>query len=179
MADIVAPALVLGSAFGRIGCTAVGEHFGSTWGASWFPLMVRYEGGDVREPTLGNTPIVEGMVFHNTAIYEFIVLAVMFVVLWRLLERRPPIVPGTGIGLFAVAYGLQRFLLDFLRVNDEIVLGLTGAQWACILTGAVGVWILVYWRPRNARLVAEEDEAIKEQRAAEIEALGSESPAEG
>jgi phosphatidylglycerol:prolipoprotein diacylglycerol transferase len=179
MADIVAASLAVGVAFGRIGCTAVGEHFGSTWGESWVPLMVRYEGGDLREPTLGNTPIVEGMVFHNTAIYELLLMAVVFVLLWRMLERRPPIVPGTAMGVFCVVYAAQRFLLDFLRVNDEIKFGLTGAQWACLVTFAVGVWIFVHWRPRNARLVAEEDEAIKDQRIAEIDALGTESPAEG
>ena len=179
MADIVAPALTLGVAFGRIGCTAVGEHFGSTWGASWFPLMVRYEGGEVREPSLGDQPLLEGMVFHNTAIYELLTMVILFVVLWRLLERRPPIVPGTAMAIFCIGYATQRFLLDFLRVNDEIVMGLTGAQWACILTFAVGVWILVYWRPRNARLVAEETEQIRQQRAAEIDALGAEpGPAE-
>jgi phosphatidylglycerol:prolipoprotein diacylglycerol transferase len=160
MADIVAPALTLGVAFGRVGCTAVGEHFGSTWGASWFPLMVRYEGGAVREPSLGDQALVEGTVFHNTAFYELITMVILFVVLWRLIERRPAIVPGTAMGIFCVAYATQRFLLDFLRVNDELVAGLTGAQYACIGTFAAGVWILVYWRPRNARLVAAEAEEV-------------------
>jgi phosphatidylglycerol---prolipoprotein diacylglyceryl transferase len=178
MADIVAPSLVLGMAFGRIGCTAVGEHFGSTWGASWFPLMVRYEGGEVREASLGNQPLLEGTVFHNTAIYEGLIMFLLFVVLWRLLERRPPMVPGTNIAIFAIAYSLQRFGLDFLRVNDELVAGLTGAQWACIATFAIGVWILVYWRPRNARLVEAETEELRELRAAEIDALGSETATE-
>ena len=117
--------------------------------------------------------------FHNTALYELLTMVILFVVLWRLLERRPPIVPGTAMAIFCIGYAAQRFLLDFLRVNDEIVLGLTGAQWACIGTFAVGVWILVYWRPRNARLVAEETEQIREQRAAEIDSLGAEpGPAE-
>jgi phosphatidylglycerol:prolipoprotein diacylglycerol transferase len=173
MADIVAGSLALGVAFGRVGCTAVGEHFGSTWGASWFPLMARYEGGDVREPTLGDRPLVEGMVFHNTAIYEGLLMVILFLVLWRMIERRPAIVPGTAIGVFCVAYATQRFLLDFLRVNDELIAGLTGAQYACILTFAIGIWILVYWRPRNARRVVEEAEAANEQRAAGIDAIGA------
>ena len=50
-------ATVLGAAFGRIGCTAVGEHFGRQ---SDFFLAVRWEGSainpDVREPFLGLDP---------------------------------------------------------------------------------------------------------------------------
>jgi prolipoprotein diacylglyceryltransferase len=143
--------------------------------------MVRYEGGDVREPTLGDQPLLEGTVFHNTAIYELLAMVVLFAVLWRLLERRPPIVPGTAMGIFCVVYATQRFLLDFLRVNDETVAGLTGAQFACLGTFAVGVWILAYWRPVNARLVAEEAEAGPEDGAVdggEPDPTGAPDPAE-
>ena len=45
--------LALGLALGRIGCYAVGEHFGRT---SDFFLATRYDGGDVREPNLGDQP---------------------------------------------------------------------------------------------------------------------------
>ncbi len=171
MADVVAPALAPGIAFGRVGCIAVGEHLGSTWGASWFPLMTRFEGGDVREPSLGGRPLLQGTVFHHTAVDELLAMVVLFAVLWLLLERRPAPAPGTVIGVFCVAYATQRFLLDLLRVNDDVVGGLTGAQWACVATVAVGIVILVRWRPRNAQLVAEEAEAIRAQRAAGLEAF--------
>jgi phosphatidylglycerol:prolipoprotein diacylglycerol transferase len=160
MADGCAAGLAIGVAFGRVGCTAVGEHFGSTWGASWFPLMVRYKGGDLREADLAGRPILEGMVFHNTAIYELIVMALASGFLLWLLERKPPIVPGTAMGFFCLIYGPQRFLLDFLRVNDETVLGLTGAQYACIITTAVGIWILRWKRPRTAALAAAADDQL-------------------
>ncbi|HET7721849.1 MAG TPA: prolipoprotein diacylglyceryl transferase family protein, partial [Acidimicrobiales bacterium] len=61
--------LSLGLAIGRIGCYSVGEHFGRL---SSFPLAVRYDGGSVRESTIGDVPLVEGMTFHQTALYEFL-----------------------------------------------------------------------------------------------------------
>ena len=96
--DGYAYGLTIGLALGRIGCTSVGEHFGRL---SSFPLAVRYEGGSVREDPSATCPLREGMVFHQTALYELIYLAVLFVFLTWLLhlrKERPP--PGTALGIF-------------------------------------------------------------------------------
>jgi phosphatidylglycerol:prolipoprotein diacylglycerol transferase len=137
--DGYAYGLTIGLAFGRVGCISVGEHFGR---ASDFALAVRYDGGAVRESTLGATPLVEGMTFHNTAVYELAYLLVLFGVL-SLLRRRADARPGTLIGVFCLFYGVARFASDSLRVNDERVLMLTGAQYLMVITAAAGVWILV------------------------------------
>ena len=76
--------LTIGMAFGRVGCYAVGEHFGRT--TSFF-LGTRYEGGSVREPELGDIPLTEGTVFHNTALYEMITLVLLFLVMTVLIFR--------------------------------------------------------------------------------------------
>jgi phosphatidylglycerol:prolipoprotein diacylglycerol transferase len=138
--DGYAYGLTIGLAIGRIGCTSVGEHFGRL---TSFPLAVRYDGGSVREPTLGDTILQKGMVFHQTAIYELIYLAVLFVFLTWLLhlrKERPP--AGTALGIFCAYYGVMRFISDSLRVNDERVLHLTGAQWLCVILLPTSVWIL-------------------------------------
>ena len=70
--------LSLGLAIGRIGCYAVGEHFGSV---SDFFLAVRYDGGSVREPTLGDVPLTVGTTFHHTALYEGLYLLALFGIL--------------------------------------------------------------------------------------------------
>lgn len=149
--DGYAIATVIGAAFGRIGCTAVGEHFGRT---SSFFLATRYEGGDVREPTLGLTndaPFVRpGLAFHNTAIYEGIVLFLMAGGLYLLLRRRP--FPSTVGGVFLIVYSVSRFFFDSLRVNDERVAGLTGAQWMCLAMVPIGIFLLVKVRPEVAKL---------------------------
>jgi len=131
--------LCIGLGIGRIGCYSVGEHFGSE---TTFPLGVRYEGGSVREELLGSVPLTEGTVFHHTALYELFYMLVLFAVLTyvlRLRKRRPG--PGSSMAIFCGFYGVARFSSDSLRVNDERVLGLTGAQYLSVVLIATSAWI--------------------------------------
>lgn len=139
--DGYAYGLTIGLAIGRIGCYSVGEHFGRL---TSFPLAVRYDGGDVRENRLGDIPLQEGMVFHHTALYELIYLLVLFAVLtWVLHLRKERPGPGTAMGIFCAWYGVSRFASDTLRVNDERVLGLTGAQYLCLALLPTAAWVLL------------------------------------
>jgi len=140
--DGYAYGLSLGLAIGRIGCYSVGEHFGRT---TDFFLATRFEGGSVREDTLGDLRLAVGATFHNTSLYEFGYMLVLFAVLGLLLRRRPS--PATLIGVFCAYYGVARFASDSLRVNDERVAGLTGAQWMCAGLVLASVWILAKVRP--------------------------------
>ena len=137
--DGYAYGLTIGLAFGRVGCYAVGEHFGRL---TSFPLAVRYDGGAVRESTFGTVALREGLTFHNTALHELLFLLVLFGAL-MLLRRHAERRPGLIIGVFAVSYGVVRFLTDTLRVSDERVAALTGAQALMLLLIAAGGWILV------------------------------------
>jgi phosphatidylglycerol:prolipoprotein diacylglycerol transferase len=148
--DGYAYGLTIGLAIGRIGCISVGEHFGRH--SSWL-LAVRYDGGSVREGTLGPNPLQIGSEFHNTAIYELLWMLLLFGILTLLIRRKPA--PGTLMGVFCLYYGVARGLSDFLRVNDETVLGLTGAQWMCVLLIPTGIWVLTRVRKATARAVAE------------------------
>jgi phosphatidylglycerol:prolipoprotein diacylglycerol transferase len=137
--DGYAYGLSIGLGIGRIGCYSVGEHFGSQ---TSFPLAVRYEGGAVREDLLGSVPLVKGMVFHQTALYELIYMVVLFLVLTYVLhlrKERPG--PGVAMAIFCGFYGVARFASDSLRVNDERVLGLTGAQYLCLALLPTSAWI--------------------------------------
>jgi phosphatidylglycerol:prolipoprotein diacylglycerol transferase len=140
--DGYAYGLAIGLAVGRIGCYAVGEHFGSR---SDFFLAVRYDGGAVREDELGDVLLEPGMTFHNTALYELGYMLVLFVVLGALVRRK--VRTGTLIGVFCAYYGVTRFLSDNLRVNDEQVLGLTGAQYLAIGLAIASIWIFRWVRP--------------------------------
>lgn len=165
--DGYAYGLSLGLAVGRIGCYAVGEHFGRT---TDFFLATRYEGGSVREPTLGGTPLSVGTTFHNTALYEFLYLLVLFGVLGLLLRRRPS--PGTLIGVFCAYYGVARFASDTLRVNDERVAGLTGAQFLALGLVLASIWILVRVRPSLSG-VPQPDGSVGPERTSGDQAAGS------
>ena len=83
--DGYAYGLAIGLGIGRIACYSVGEHFGRL---TSFALGVRYDGGSVRESTLGDLPLRTGMVFHQTALYELFYMAVLFLVLTWILHLR-------------------------------------------------------------------------------------------
>lgn len=137
--DGYAYGLAIGLGIGRIGCYSVGEHFGSR---TSFPLAVRYDGGSVREELLGSVPLEPGMVFHQTALYELIYMLVLFAVLTYVLHvRKPRPGPGVAMAIFCGFYGVARFASDSLRVNDERVLGLTGAQYLCLILLPTSAWI--------------------------------------
>ncbi len=145
IADGLGLGLTLGLALGRVGCLAVGEHFGSR---SSFPLAVRYVGGELHEPLVGDQAVLPGTTFHQTALYELLFLVVLFVVFRAVARRNRP--AGTLIGLFSVCYGSFRFLLDLLRVNDERLLGLTGAQYLMVVVVIGGAAVLRRSRPVRA-----------------------------
>ena len=141
--DGCAYGLAIGLGIGRIGCYAVGEHFG---GLTSFPLAVRYDGGSVRESSLGATPLEPGMVFHQTALYELLYMIVLFGILtWLLYLRKERARPGTAVAVFCGFYGVARFASDSLRVNDERILGLTGAQLlsAAMVPASLWIWFRV------------------------------------
>jgi phosphatidylglycerol---prolipoprotein diacylglyceryl transferase len=156
--DGYAYGLTIGLAIGRIGCYSVGEHFGRS---TEFFLGTTYEGGSTQEDFIGDVPLVEGMTFHHTALYELLHLVVLFGVLSlvRARARRQGRVlpPGTLMGIFCVWYGIGRFATDVVRTNDERVLGMTGAQFMGIALIVVGLWVL--FKVRHDAEAAPEDTA--------------------
>lgn len=170
--------LTAGVAIGRIGCYAVGEHFGRT---TDFFLGTRYEGGDVREASLGDVPLQEGMVFHNTSLYEFLWLVALFAVMtwliWRARRAAHEVLPATLVALFFVWYGVARFLTDTLRVNDERTFHMTGAQWMSLVMVPYGIWLFTRTRPKLRKLVGEDGRELVA--AASLLSTDDEAAAEG
>lgn len=166
--------LTIGLAIGRIGCYAVGEHFGRT---TDFFLGTTYEGGGTQENFIGDQRLVEGMTFHNTALYEFLHLLVLFGIMALLRSRAraegTELLPGTLMALFVIWYGIGRFATDLLRVNDETVLGLTGAQWMSVVLVPVGIWVLLRVRYRAAAAPEDPEEIAAMQAAVAGDAGGS------
>jgi phosphatidylglycerol:prolipoprotein diacylglycerol transferase len=132
-ADSVALGLAVGWIFGRTGCFTAHDHPGRL--TSFF-LSVQYPDGRR----------------HDLGLDELLCTIVMTVILFA--YARKPRVPGRVIGLFAVMYAPVRFGLDFLRATDGVArpderyAGLTPAQWACIATLGVGVWLMRRKGPR-------------------------------
>ena len=127
--DICAPGLAIGYAVGRIGCQLSGDgDYGIPWDGPW---AMAYPDGTL--PT--DVPV------HPTPIYETIAMGLATYVLWRLRTRFQP---GLLFALYLILAGVERFLIEFIRRNDDVALGLTQAQLlsiAMVLAG--GIWFAV------------------------------------
>jgi phosphatidylglycerol:prolipoprotein diacylglycerol transferase len=123
--DICAPALAIGYAVGRIGCQLSGDgDYGQPWDGPW--AMAYPEGTVPTDETV-----------HPTPIYETLAMGLVTYALWRL---RDAFRPGLLFALYLVLAGAERFLIEFIRRNDDVALGLTQAQLlsiAMIVGGAV------------------------------------------
>src|SRR3954451_19526995 len=130
MLDSTAVPLAAGYAIGRIGCQLAGDgDYGIPWDGPW---AMAYPHGTV--PT--TVPV------HPTPVYETIVMGLVCVWLWR---HRHSFRPGTLFALWAVFAGIERFLIEFIRRNDEVVAGLTQPQLvSLLLIAAGGAWILLH-----------------------------------
>ncbi len=109
-ADFIIPYVVLAHAIGRIGCFLIGDHLGKT---TSFILGV----------------MADGAVRHNVALYEVMILFLIFAILTCL--KRFKTFDGFMLASYMMLYPLLRFPLDFLRV-DPTYHGLTAAQYILI-----------------------------------------------
>jgi phosphatidylglycerol:prolipoprotein diacylglycerol transferase len=133
--DIVAPSLALAYAIGRIGCQLSGDgDYGKDWDGPW---AMAYPDGTV--PT--TTPV------HPTPIYETVSMLLFTALLWRWRDRWPP---GTLIAVYLVGSGLERFLVEFVRRNADVALGLTQPQLIALVMMLAGSGWIVARRGRVA-----------------------------
>jgi len=136
--DICAPGLAIGYAIGRIGCQVSGDgDYGIPWDGPW---AMAYPDGTV--PT--------DVAVHPTPIYETLAMCLVTYALWRLRTRFQP---GLLFALYLVLAGAERFLVEFIRRNDDVALGLTQAQLLSVaMIVAGGAWIVV--KARRGELYA-------------------------
>lgn len=149
--DLAAPALALGYAIGRVGCQLSGDgDYGRAWDGPW---AMSYPEGTV--------PTDEAV--HPTPIYETLAMGLGAWILWQLRDRF-----RTGI-LFAIYLlyaGAERFLVEFLRRNEDVALGLTAAQLESLAMMLAGVvWIFAV-RRRYGTLSRVDSPAAAEPRPA-------------
>ena len=62
---------------------------------------------------------------HPTPVYETLAMGIVAAVLWRLRDR---FAPGVLFGLYLMFAGIERFLVEFIRRNEDVVAGLTQPQ---------------------------------------------------
>ncbi len=138
-ADLVAPPLALGQAFGRIGCFLNGCCFGEVcspalaWGVEYPKAYMgaREIANPVYDFHLGHLGLeptaTHSLPVHPTQIYESLLDFALFVVLlWYLARRRRD---GDVMLLYVILYSALRFVIEFLRGdNSTTFTGLTIGQ---------------------------------------------------
>jgi phosphatidylglycerol:prolipoprotein diacylglycerol transferase len=119
--------LALGYGIGRIACQLAGD---GTYGvASDLPWAMSYPHGEV--------PTTERV--HPTPVYETLASLLIFAILWRLRERFAPL---RLFALYLVLAGGERLLVEFIRRNKDVLLGLTQPQLFAVVMLATGATLL-------------------------------------
>ena len=135
IANVMAPAVAVGYAVARIGCLLAGD---GTYGrSSDLPWAMAFPRGMM--PT--TVPV------QPTALYETLAMLVVFIVLYRMARR-----PQAGWYVFAwflVLSGVERFAVEFLRVNPPWLLGFTPPQWFALAGALMGAAVLFATRARD------------------------------
>jgi len=131
MFDACATVLALGYALGRIGCQVSGD--GDYGIRSHLPWAMGYPHGTVPTPP--------GVTVQPTPIYETLAMGLVAYLLWQLRDR---VRPGVVFALYLVLSGLERFLVEFIRRNHEVLGGLTAPQLESLGLCAIGLLWLAY-----------------------------------
>lgn len=158
--DSAAPALILAYGVGRIGCQMSGD---GDWGVEnlapkpewmsflpdwmWsytFPHNVINAGIPI-EGCTGNFCMELANPVWPTAFYEVVMSLAIFGILWGL--RKQIKIPGMLFSIYLIFNGIERFLIEKIRVNTEynILGGITQAEiisFSLIIAGIIGVIFL-------------------------------------
>ena len=116
--DLFAPAVALGMAVGRVGCLLTelpGTPTGTSWGITLDNAAAARTGGPA------------GIPLHPSFVYEIVFHLAAFAAIWWWLRHRP-VPSGELLVWYLAAYGIARFLLEYVRGNEVAWLGLTRPQ---------------------------------------------------
>jgi len=151
-ADAIAPGLMLAYGIARIGCHLAGDGdygFPTTlpWGTDYskgtYPPSVAFKNIPEIANTFPDGIVPDHTLCHPTPMYEFLICGILFMVLWRLRAKLQP--EGKLFMLYLIVAGLERFLIEFVRINPRSALGLSEAQLialAIVLVGLLGWYFL-------------------------------------
>lgn len=148
VADSAAPGLIIAYGIGRLGCHFAGDGdygfptdlpWGTDYSKGTFPPSQAFK----NIPEIANQypqGIPDTILCHPTPVYEFLLAAIILAVLWKLRTRVRP--DGMLFMIYLVLAGVERFTIEFLRLNPRIAFGLSEAQLisaALIVVGLLGV----------------------------------------
>lgn len=148
-ADIVAPLLALGYSLGRIGCLLVGDDYGLPtnlpWGIS-FPNGLpptTYSVFQSYYPWVDLSGFQPGILkVHPTQIYESVIGFLIFLYLYK--KRLTNKVAGSLFFKYLMFAGIERFFIEFIRMNPKYLFNLSGAQLISLGMISISIWFFYF-----------------------------------
>ena len=130
VADVIAPALILGQAIGRIGCYFAGCCYGvevTNPDLQWFPLSTQIHG------------VWHYSTFFYESLWNFATFAVLFVLLRKLKQR------GSTTAGYFVLYGIGRAWIEGLRGDSLYIGAMKVSQLLSLILIVVGVGLFLFY----------------------------------
>jgi phosphatidylglycerol:prolipoprotein diacylglycerol transferase len=179
--DACAPAMILGTGLGRLGCHFSGD---GDWGdpnpytkpLSWLPDWLwgyNYPNNVMNDGMLlddcyypdrfGDYCHILTKPVFPTPIYELIICLIIFAILWKIRHRVK--LHGIVFTVYLFCTGLQRFLLEMIRVNDDYAVGgysLSQAQYIGLALAAIGSVLTVVLLIKQKKMLDEEENPVDE-----------------
>ncbi len=148
LCDVCAFGLIVAQAVGRIGCFLNGCCYGTTTDLPWATVWTH---------TDSYGPPVEAV--HPTQIYELLFDLAVFAFLWVTRKKVGP--PGVLYLIYVSIYSVGRFLISFLRTNEDVFWGLQQAQLVSlsVLFVAIGLIVYLYRKPPSPPELIAPDES--------------------
>lgn len=169
MFDVGSPAAAIGYGVGRIGCLLSGDgDYGKPtslpWGMSFPHGLVPTTQSCVAWGWPASCKV------QPTPIYEFVAACVIAWILWRIGARQiaaadaqrgstlrsPQRISSPAAGevfaFYLMLTGVERFLVEFIRINPRSFFGMTNAQTAGLASMIVGA--LIWWKLRKSQPAA-------------------------
>lgn len=131
-ADLIAPLLLIGQGFGRIGCFFAGCCHGKACTLPW-AVTFPYASPPADYPV------------HPTQLYEAFYNFIIYFVIVKFIRPRLKRNWMT-FAVYLLFAGGERFLIEFIRVNPRIALGLTSAQFTSLGLFLTGLVMLLWLR---------------------------------
>jgi phosphatidylglycerol---prolipoprotein diacylglyceryl transferase len=161
--DLSAFGLALGTVVGRIGDLAIVEHLGRATTVAWgygvkpgYDLAPQHDSLECVAAQAGPDGLCG--VFHHVAAYDMLGAGILIAFLF-MAYRRFRLHYGQLFSLWIVWYGLQRFILDSLRVGmgDAEIGSLTWNQLSGLAAGLGGLALFMSLEKRQPQVSLEQD----------------------
>lgn len=141
-ADIVAPGLALAQAIGRLGNFVNQELYGRPTDLPWAIYI---------DPQNRLPEFRDQSHYHPLFLYEALWnLFNMALLLWLGRRYSDRLIPGDIFLVYLIIYPLGRFLLEFLRLDSSLVVGINANQTLMLVVGLAAAALLI-WRHRRAK----------------------------